>query len=118
INIHIPALRKWTYPLIEGRPLEARPARSLRFEAVKKTETWSKPALTEQRGDIPDRVYRIHRRACRRQPAGAEWCFAESAGPRPRSAGSRKPFVAGSATTSGFPPILRTPSDPHADLLR
>ena len=29
INIHIPALRKWTYPLIEGRPLEARPARSL-----------------------------------------------------------------------------------------
>lgn len=29
INIHIPALRRWTYPLIEGRPLEARPARSL-----------------------------------------------------------------------------------------
>ncbi len=28
INIHIPALRKWTYPLIEGRPLEARPARN------------------------------------------------------------------------------------------
>lgn len=28
INIHIPALRKWTYPLIEGRPLEARPSRS------------------------------------------------------------------------------------------
>jgi long-chain acyl-CoA synthetase len=23
INIHIPALRKWSYPLIEGRPLEA-----------------------------------------------------------------------------------------------
>jgi thioester reductase-like protein len=31
INIHIPALRKWTYPLIEGRPLEARPARSLQM---------------------------------------------------------------------------------------
>jgi fatty acyl-CoA reductase len=30
INIHIPALRKWTYPLIEGRPLEARPPRNLR----------------------------------------------------------------------------------------
>lgn len=29
INIHIPALRKWTYPLIEGRPLEARPPRIL-----------------------------------------------------------------------------------------
>jgi long-chain acyl-CoA synthetase len=27
INIHIPALRRWTYPLIEGRPLEARPSR-------------------------------------------------------------------------------------------
>lgn len=31
INIHIPALRRWTYPLIEGRPLEARPARSLQL---------------------------------------------------------------------------------------
>ena len=29
INIHIPALRRWTYPLIEGRPLEARPASQL-----------------------------------------------------------------------------------------
>lgn len=29
INIHIPALRRWTYPLIEGRPLEARAARKL-----------------------------------------------------------------------------------------
>ena len=29
IDIHIPALRRWTYPLIEGRPLEVRPARSL-----------------------------------------------------------------------------------------
>jgi long-chain acyl-CoA synthetase len=32
INIHIPALRKWTYPLIEGRPLEARPARRFEME--------------------------------------------------------------------------------------
>ena len=31
INIHIPALRRWTYPLIEGRPLEARPARSVQL---------------------------------------------------------------------------------------
>ena len=29
INIHIPALRKWTYPLIEGRPLEPRAPRNL-----------------------------------------------------------------------------------------
>jgi hypothetical protein len=31
INIHIPALRKWTYPLIEGRPLEVRPARKFQL---------------------------------------------------------------------------------------
>jgi thioester reductase-like protein/phosphoserine phosphatase len=29
INIHIPALRRWCYPLMEGRPLEAREARLL-----------------------------------------------------------------------------------------
>jgi hypothetical protein len=29
IDIHIPALRRWTYPLIEGRPLEARAPREL-----------------------------------------------------------------------------------------
>ena len=28
INVHIPALRKWTYPLIEGRPVEVGPRRS------------------------------------------------------------------------------------------
>ncbi len=31
INVHIPALRRWTYPLIEGRPLEARSPRSFRL---------------------------------------------------------------------------------------
>jgi len=39
INIHIPALRKWTYPLIEGRPLEARPARKLHQQEPAETET-------------------------------------------------------------------------------
>jgi thioester reductase-like protein/phosphoserine phosphatase len=29
INIHIPALRRWCYPLMEGRPLEAREPRAL-----------------------------------------------------------------------------------------
>ena len=29
INVHIPALRRWTYPLIEGREVETRPRRSL-----------------------------------------------------------------------------------------
>jgi thioester reductase-like protein len=31
INVHIPALRRWTYPLIEGRPLEARAARNFQL---------------------------------------------------------------------------------------
>jgi thioester reductase-like protein len=31
INIHIPALRRWTYPLIEGRPLEARAPRTFQL---------------------------------------------------------------------------------------
>ncbi|HXM22762.1 MAG TPA: SDR family oxidoreductase [Terriglobales bacterium] len=40
INIHIPALRRWTYPLIEGRPLEARPSRSFQLaEAENNGET-------------------------------------------------------------------------------
>ena len=34
VNIHIPALRKWTYPLIEGRPLEARPPRHFQLAPV------------------------------------------------------------------------------------
>jgi len=34
INIHIPALRRWTYPLIEGRPLEARAPRRFRLAPV------------------------------------------------------------------------------------
>lgn len=38
INVHIPALRRWTYPLIEGRPLEARPARSLQLRAPENNE--------------------------------------------------------------------------------
>jgi len=32
IDIHIPALRRWTYPLIEGRPLEARPPRHFQLQ--------------------------------------------------------------------------------------
>ncbi len=39
INIHIPALRRWTYPLIEGRPLEVRPPRSLHNGETVKTGT-------------------------------------------------------------------------------
>ena len=40
INIHIPALRRWTYPLIEGRPLEARPPRTFQpAQMPSETET-------------------------------------------------------------------------------
>lgn len=31
INIHIPALRKWSYPIIEGRPMEARARRTFQL---------------------------------------------------------------------------------------
>jgi long-chain acyl-CoA synthetase len=47
INIHIPALRRWTYPLIEGRPLEARAPRLLQMPprtAMLRTAT---PTATE-----------------------------------------------------------------------
>jgi long-chain acyl-CoA synthetase len=33
INIHIPALRRWCYPLMEGRPLETRAPRELDWSA-------------------------------------------------------------------------------------
>jgi len=39
IDIHIPALRRWTYPLIEGRPLEARAPRVLRMASPQTTTT-------------------------------------------------------------------------------
>jgi long-chain acyl-CoA synthetase len=42
IDIHIPALRRWTYPLIEGRPLEAREPRLLQMPPPTTTE-----AMTE-----------------------------------------------------------------------
>jgi len=39
INIHIPALRKWSYPLIEGRPLEIRPRHAFRLSLQPNTGT-------------------------------------------------------------------------------
>ncbi|MFZ3340830.1 MAG: SDR family oxidoreductase, partial [Terriglobales bacterium] len=44
IDIHIPALRRWTYPLIEGRPLEAREPRVLQMPAGEKRTA---PAASE-----------------------------------------------------------------------
>ena len=45
IDIHIPALRRWTYPLIEGRPLEARAPRVLHMPPPPMTTT------THENGD-------------------------------------------------------------------
>ena len=39
INVHIPALRRWCYPLMEGRPLEARTPRELNWSATSQQET-------------------------------------------------------------------------------
>lgn len=34
INVHIPALRKWCYPLIEGKSLESRPRREINWNTA------------------------------------------------------------------------------------
>jgi alcohol-forming fatty acyl-CoA reductase len=47
IDIHIPALRRWTYPLIEGRALEARAPRVLRMPAASTTT----PTSSAENGD-------------------------------------------------------------------
>ena len=39
IRIHLPALRRWTYPLIEGRSLEARPPRTLVMPTAENGDT-------------------------------------------------------------------------------
>ena len=50
INVHIPALRKWCYPLIEGRQLEPRPRRSVPLaghaESVATRAVGAAPATT------------------------------------------------------------------------
>ncbi|MFZ3330022.1 MAG: SDR family oxidoreductase [Candidatus Acidiferrales bacterium] len=47
INVHIPALRKWCYPLIEGRRPEARPRRSAPLE------TRAEAGAAEAKGATP-----------------------------------------------------------------
>lgn len=39
INVHVPALRKWVYPLIEGRPLEPREKRSFQLSEPSENST-------------------------------------------------------------------------------
>jgi alcohol-forming fatty acyl-CoA reductase len=44
INIHIPALRRWCYPLMEGKPLEARSPREL---------NWASETASAAPGPVP-----------------------------------------------------------------
>ena len=76
INIHIPALRRWCYPLIEGRAPEARPRRvgsapATRLRSPTRCERerglGRGPVLIH--GHFPDRFDRLHRRTCRRAAA-------------------------------------------------
>jgi alcohol-forming fatty acyl-CoA reductase len=48
INVHIPALRRWCYPLMEGRPLESREPRALDWTAEPAQQAaLSKAALSD-----------------------------------------------------------------------
>jgi hypothetical protein len=49
INIHIPALRKWSYPLIEGRPLESRPRRTFQMPSNKFAAVGNVTGLADDR---------------------------------------------------------------------
>ena len=53
INVHIPALRKWTYPLIEGRPQDIPGRRSLRLHPSGRV---ARDAPSEARQDASDTV--------------------------------------------------------------
>jgi alcohol-forming fatty acyl-CoA reductase len=46
INVHIPALRRWCYPLMEGRPLEAREPRAMDWSGEPARETALSQAAT------------------------------------------------------------------------
>ena len=46
INVHIPALRRWCYPLMEGRPLESRERRELDWPAEPSREAALSKAAT------------------------------------------------------------------------
>ena len=43
IDVHIPALRRWCYPLIEGRPLDQRQRRSFRLQRNVERQRQSTP---------------------------------------------------------------------------
>jgi thioester reductase-like protein len=61
INIHIPALRRWCYPLMEGRPLESRTPREM---------DWSSSSQSAQSASTPARASAAGTSA---QPADPLW---------------------------------------------
>ena len=76
INIHVPALRRWVYPLIEGRPMEERPSRAFSLQHAGSTGATpggsaaggsgvrhGEPKLIH--GHFSDRLDRLHWRAYR-----------------------------------------------------
>ena len=75
INIHIPALRKWCYPLIEGRQLEARPRREFPLAGIATRRDAPRAHAggdvrsdtRTNHGHLPDRLDRLHRRSYRRR---------------------------------------------------
>jgi len=58
--VHIPALRRWCYPLMEGRPLESREPRALDWSANPRLAHRSPKPLRRQTlyGDLRNRVDR------------------------------------------------------------
>jgi alcohol-forming fatty acyl-CoA reductase len=52
INVHIPALRRWCYPLMEGRPLESREPRALDW-----TEEPAQPAALSKAATPSDSLW-------------------------------------------------------------
>ena len=47
INIHIPALRKWSYPLIEGRSVETKSSRAMINSGAARATSAANAANTE-----------------------------------------------------------------------
>ena len=109
INVHIPALRKWCYPLIEGSSTGSAPAAQRASGSAHEASAAEAPAhsggdalTSKHRGHLPDRVHRIYRCPHRVEPARGSFRSAEPAGARARRAGSARASVAFAAAPHGF----------------
>lgn len=57
INVHIPALRRWCYPLIEGRSVEQRQRRSFRLQLkAERRADVAQPETRRMTGDVGQRA--------------------------------------------------------------